>query len=148
MFRTSNRFMRFRRQTAGWRRRIRSSCLLQVLLLLGFWQIGEGIVRLTRLPIPGAVVGLFLVLALLANNWFSPASLQRGSRWFLAQLLLFLLPSVLSLLDHPEFVGLLGLKILAAILLGTLSVMVVTALVVDFCYRWIMSTKPNAYVSQ
>jgi hypothetical protein len=26
--------------------------------------------------------------------------------------------------------------------------MVVTALAVDFCYRWTLSTKPNAYVSR
>lgn len=146
MFRTSNKW--FWRQAVVWRRRIRTSSLLQVLLLLGFWQVGEAVVHLTGLPLPGSVVGLFLVLALLANNLFSPSSLQRGSRWFLAQLVLFLLPSVLSLLDHPEFLGLLGLKILAAILLGTLSVMVVTALAVDFCYRWTLSTKPNAYVSR
>jgi holin-like protein len=146
MFRTSKPW--FRRQAIIWRRSFRTSAWLQILLLLGFWQAGEAVVRLTGLPLPGAVIGLFLVLTLLANHWFSPASLQRGSRWFLARLVLFLLPSVLSLLDHPEFLGLLGLKILAAILLGTLSVMVVTALVVDLCYRRILSPKANAYASR
>ncbi|MDF1930851.1 hypothetical protein PGH45_13280 [Legionella pneumophila] len=32
--------------------------------------------------------------------------------------------------------GLLGLKILFIILLSTITVMLVTALVVDYCYRW------------
>lgn len=146
MFRISNKW--FGRHTTVWRRRFRTSSLLQILLIVSFWQAGEVIVHLTGLPVPGAVAGLFLMLILLAKNLLSPSNLQRGSRWFLAQLVLFLLPSVLSLLDHPEFLGLLGLKILAAILFGTLSVMVVTALVVDLCYRWTQSTEPNAYVSK
>ena len=124
---------------AVWKRRLRSNCWLQILLILGFWQIGEAIVHFSGLPIPGAIVGLFLVLALLAGNHFSPRSFRLGANWLLAQLLLFLLPTVLCLLDHPEFFGLVGLKIFAAILLGTLIVMVVTALVVDLCYRWLMT---------
>jgi len=38
-------------------------------------------------------------------------------------------------MDHREFLGLLGLKILSVILLGTVVVMSVTALVVDLGYR-------------
>ncbi len=41
-----------------------------------------------------------------------------------------------SPLDHREFLGLLGLKILIVILVGTATVMGVTALTVDLCYRW------------
>lgn len=132
---------------SGWRRRVRNSCLLQVLVILAFWQLGEAVVRLGGLPVPGAVIALFLVLALLAGGVFSPLTLRRGARWFLAEMVLFLLPSVLSLLDHPEFLGWLGLKLLLAVGLGILVVMVVTALVVDLCYRWLTATKDKADVA-
>jgi holin-like protein len=39
-------------------------------------------------------------------------------------------------LNHRDFLGVLGLKILAVIILSTIAVMVVTAIVVDLCYRW------------
>ena len=39
-------------------------------------------------------------------------------------------------LDHREFLGWVGLKILAVILLGTITVMGVTAFTVDLCCRW------------
>ena len=48
----------------------------------------------------------------------------------------WLVPAVMAVLDHHEFVGLLGLKIVAVILVGTVLVMGGTALTVDLCYRW------------
>jgi len=148
MFRTTKNFLSWRRQAVGWRRRVRSNALLQILLILAFWQAGEAIVHLAGLPLPGVIAGLFLLLGLLLGKRFSPHTLRRGAQWFLSELLLFLLPSVLSLLDHPEFLGLTGLKILAAILLGTLLVMVVTALVVELCYRWLLAAKGDLYAAR
>ncbi|MNL56483.1 holin-like protein [compost metagenome] len=62
--------------------------------------------------------------------------MQRGASWLLGEMLLFFVPAVMSLLDHREFLGLLGLKLLVVILLGTALVMAGTALTIDLCYRW------------
>jgi len=88
------------------------------------------------LPVPAGIVGMFLVLALLVGRRLSPASMRRGANWFLAEMLLFFIPAVPAVLDHREFLGWLGLKILIVILIGTLTVMMTTALTVDLCYRW------------
>jgi len=53
----------------------------------------------------------------------------------LAEMLLFFIPAVPAVLDHQEFLGPLGLKLLAAVLAGTLLVMGGTALTVDLCCR-------------
>jgi len=50
-------------------------------------------------------------------------------------MLLFFVPAVLAVLDHREFLGLLGLKLLAVVLGGTLLVMGGTGLTVDLCCR-------------
>jgi holin-like protein len=112
------------------------SRLLQVLLLCGFWLLGESAVRLTGLPVPGGIVGMLLVLGLLLSGRVSLGSMRLGAQWFLAELLLFFIPAVLAVLGYQQFFGLLGLKILLVILVGTLCVMGVTALTVEFCYRW------------
>jgi len=109
---------------------------LQILLLVAFWLAGDLFVRGTGLPLPGGIVGMFLVLGLLASRWISPVIMRRGAQWFLAEMLLFFVPAVLAVLDHREFLGWIGLKILAVILLGTVIVMGVTALTVDLCCRW------------
>jgi len=112
--------------------------LAQILLLLAFWQAGEAIARMTHLPIPGAIVGMLLVLALFASGRVSMTSMKRGAEWFLAEMLLFFVPAVLALLDHGEFVGIVGLKVLAVIFTGTVVVMGVTAIAIDIGYRLMM----------
>lgn len=112
------------------------SIFLQILALSIFWMAGEAVVRATGLPLPGGIVGLVGVLALLAGGWVRPAAMRRGAAWLIAEMLLFFVPTVMAVLDHGEFVGLVGLKIAAVILAGTVMVMGGTALAVDLCYRW------------
>lgn len=113
------------------------SVVLQVGAIVAFWLAGEAIVRASSIPVPGAVVGLALLFVLVATRRVSESSVRRGAQWFLADMLLFFVPAVLAVLDHREFVGLLGLKLLFVILASTAAVMLVTALVVDRSFRWI-----------
>ncbi|NRP90186.1 Holin-like protein CidA [Ensifer adhaerens] len=122
------------------------SRLAQILLLLAFWQAGEAIVRLAHLPIPGAIAGMLLVLALFASGKVGVASMQRGAEWFLAEMLLFFVPAVLAVLDHGEFIGIVGLKVLAVILVGTIIVMGVTAIAIDIGYRLMMRQGVSRHV--
>ncbi len=117
-------------------RRFRRSRLLQVALVAAFWLAGEAIARTTGLPVPGSIIGLGLALAALCARGLNVASLKRGANWFLADMLLFFVPAVLAILDHREFLGILGLKVFGIILISTTAVMCVTALTVDLCYRW------------
>lgn len=114
------------------------SRMMQIATLVGFWLLGEVVVRVAGLPLPGGIVGMALVLLLLLSGRISLFSMKRGAEWFLAEMLLFFVPAVLAVLEHRELIGMLGLKIMAVILLGTLTVMSVTALTVDLCYRWSM----------
>ena len=115
---------------------VHRSRLAQIALLLAFWLLGGAVARATDLPLPGGIVGMALVLSLLATRQLSVLSMRRGAEWLLAEMLLFFIPAVLAVLDHREFLGLLGLKILIVIVVGTTIVMAVTALTVDLCYRW------------
>lgn len=128
--------MTIRRLAARLRHGVHRSRLAQIGLISGFWAAGEALVRLTGLPLPGAVIGMALALGLLASHRVSPASMRRGAEWLLAEMLLFFVPVVLAVIEHREFLGLLGLKIVAVILLGTAAVMGVTALTIDLCCRW------------
>ncbi len=110
--------------------------LLQVCGVAVFWLLGEAVVRLLSLPVPGGIVGLAMMLILLASRRLSAPAMRLGAQWLLADMLLFFVPAVLAVLDHREFLGLTGLKILFVIVLSTAAVMLVTAFAVDRCYRW------------
>lgn len=123
-------------RTTFWRP-LRSSRFFQIVLILIFWGAGEAIARTTHLMIPGSVLGLFIVLLLLVTRRLNVLTVRRGAQWFLAEMLLFFIPAVLAVLDHPELLGMLGLKIMAVILVGTITIMVVTGAAIDLCYRWV-----------
>src|ERR1700759_1620154 len=118
------------------RRLLRRSRLAQLALVAGFWLAGETLVRLTGLPLPGSVIGMALALLALSVRGLRIGSMKRGANWLVGGMLLFFVPAVLALLDHSELLGLMGLKILAVIILSTITVMCVTALTVDLFYRW------------
>ena len=115
---------------------IQRSVWLQLGIVLACWLAGEVLARAVGLPIPGAILGLAIMLVLLARRRLSAVSMRRGAEWLLADMLLFFVPAVLAVLNYPEFLGLTGLKILFVILASTIAVMVTTALVVDSAYRW------------
>ena len=117
------------------RYRLHHSRLLQILMLCGIWFAGDSVARVLHLPVPGAIVGLFFALGLLGSGVISLHSMRRGADCMLAEMLLFFVPAVIAMIDHREFLGWVGLKLVAVILLGTLIVMSVTALTVDLCCR-------------
>jgi len=98
----------------------------QMGLLCAFWISGEVITWALNLPIPGAIIGMVLALLALASHKLSILSMKRGADWLIAEMLLFFVPAVLALLNHKEFIGLLG---------GTFVVMSITALTIDLYHR-------------
>ncbi len=117
-------------------RMLQRTRFVQIAVLGGIWFLGDAAGRAAGLPIPGGVIGMVGLLALLITGAVNLASVRSGARWLLAEMLLFFVPTVLAVLDHQEFIGTTGLKIVAIILVGTLLVMTTTALTVDVCYRW------------
>jgi holin-like protein len=127
--------LEWRGTTVAVRRRWRQSRLGQLAAIGLVWLLGELVVRSTGLPLPGGLVGMALLLALLAAGVVRVASWRRGASWLIAEMLLFFVPAGLAVLDHPELFGWLGLKLLAVIAGGTLVVMAATALAVEFMLR-------------
>jgi putative effector of murein hydrolase LrgA (UPF0299 family) len=78
---------------------------------------------------------VWLALILLATGRISLFTLRRGAEWFAGDMMLFFVPAVVSILDQPEFIGRVGLELLAVIVLSMLAVMTVTALTVERLWR-------------
>lgn len=108
----------------------------ELAVLIAFWWFGGWLAKATGLPLPGGVVGLGLLLALFASGAVRPALLQGGAGLLLAEMLLFFIPALMSLLDYGPLLRSEGWKILLVIMCSTLLVMLVTALSVEGMYRW------------
>jgi putative effector of murein hydrolase LrgA (UPF0299 family) len=99
-----------------------------VTALLLFQLAGETIVLLLALPIPGPVVGMFLLLGTLLLRNGVAASLDSTANGILRHLSLLFVPAGGGVVIHFSRIGSEWLPITAALLASTLITLAVTAL--------------------
>lgn len=108
----------------------------EIAVLLAIYFVGCQIAVGLQVPIPGGVMGMILLLLAFALGWVKPATLQLGAGVLMAEMLLFFIPALMSLLDHGALVRDEGWRILLVIGVSTLLVMIVTAFTVEAVCRW------------
>lgn len=110
--------------------------LIELVVLLAIYLLGCQLAVWLAWPIPGGVVGLGLLLATFASGLVKPAALQLGAGVLMAEMLLFFIPALMSLLDYGSLLRNDGWRILLVIGFSTLAVMLVTAFTVELVCRW------------
>ena len=108
----------------------------EIAVLLAIYFVGCQIAAWLQVPIPGGVMGMILLLLAFALGWVKPATLQLGAGVLMAEMLLFFIPALMSLLDHGALVRDEGWRILLVIGVSALLVMIVTAFTVEAVCRW------------
>ncbi|VVN72058.1 CidA/LrgA family protein [Pseudomonas fluorescens] len=109
--------------------------LCELAVLLAIYLLGCQLARWLPWPIPGGVIGLALLLLAFALGWVKPAALQLGAGLLMAEMLLFFIPALMSLLDYGALLRQDGWRILLVIGISTLMVMLVTAFTVELVCR-------------
>ncbi|MFK3969894.1 CidA/LrgA family protein [Pseudomonas sp. NPDC087358] len=109
--------------------------VIELLVLLAIYQVGCQIALWLNWPIPGGVIGLALLLLTFASGLLKPATLQMGAGLLLAEMLLFFIPPLMSLLDYGTLLRNEGWRIMLVIGCSTLMVMLVTAFTVEMVCR-------------
>lgn len=106
--------------------------LRAILLLLSCQLAGELIHRLTSLALPGAVIGMVLLVCWLALVPRERPGLTSVSRWLTAHLAVMFVPAAVGLVDEGAVLSRYGVGLVAATVVSTVLTLVVTALV----FRW------------
>lgn len=91
--------------------------------------IGEAVARLADLPVPGPVLGLVLLLAILALRRAVPGTLESTAGGLLKHFSLLFVPAGVGVLQHLPRIEAEWLAIAAALLVSSVSTIVVTAAV-------------------
>ncbi|QXZ13381.1 CidA/LrgA family protein [Pseudomonas sp. AO-1] len=112
-----------------------SRLIAELAALLGLYLLGCQIAAWLTWPIPGGVIGMALLLLAFAFGWVKPAALQLGAGLLMAEMLLFFIPALMSLLDYGALLRDDGWRILLVIGASTLMVMLVTAFTVELAVR-------------
>ncbi len=115
--------------------------MLHALTLILFCQlIGEVAVLVTGLPVPGPVLGMLLLLAWLFVRGGICEDVGRTADTLLANLSLLFVPAGVGVLVHWERVRDQWTAIAAALVLGTLIALAVTALTMAGV-QWLMARR-------
>jgi holin-like protein len=109
--------------------------LRQIAFFVVLWLIVDQLAKVEQWPMPAGVIGLLLVSALLMTGLMAHRHIESGARWLLAEMPLFFIPPLLSVVDFGQVFARYGLALLAAVLIGSLVVMSCTGLIVDWVFR-------------
>lgn len=112
---------------------------VQVVLYAGLFVFAEYLVNWLHLPLPANLVGMVLMLALIVCHIVPLKWVRAGSRWLLAEMLLFFVPAVVAVVNYAQLLMVDGWRIFLVIGLSTMMVLGATAWVVDKVYRYEVS---------
>ena len=104
-------------------------------LLLACQLLGEVIHRALGLPLPGAVIGMLLLIGWLAALRRERPSLVALSGWLTAHLSLMFVPPSVGLVEQGAVLARYGVGLVVATAVSTVLTMVVTALVFAWAAR-------------
>ncbi|AGO57188.1 CidA/LrgA family protein [Serratia plymuthica] len=117
---------------------------VQVVLYAVLFLIADRLVKQFHLPLPANIVGMLMLLALILLRVLPLSWVRAGSRWLLAEMLLFFVPAVVAVVNYAQLLMVEGWKIFLVIAISTMLTLGVTGLVVDRVYRlevWLQRRK-------
>lgn len=112
---------------------------VQVALYVVIFLFAQWLVDLWHLPLPANLVGMLLMLLMIVCRVVPLKWIRAGSRWLLAEMLLFFVPAVVAVVNYAELLMVDGWRIFLVIAISTVLVLGATALVVDKVYRYELS---------
>ncbi len=104
---------------------------LQVGLLTVVSLVGDLVAARLPWPVPGNVIGLLFMLALLYTGAVRLEWVEAGANFLLAELLLFFIPSAVGIVQYQDLIFGSGVRILLVIGLSTAMVMACTGVVAE-----------------
>jgi holin-like protein len=109
--------------------------LAALTVLLVYQLIGEVLVQLLRLPVPGPVVGMLLLFVTLVLRGTAPEWLRTTANGLLGHLSLLFVPAGVGVMLHFERLGAEWLPITVALVASTVITIGVSALVMRALQR-------------
>ncbi len=101
--------------------------VLQIGLVLGIYYLGLGLAYLVPVGIPGNLLGMLLLLALLLSGVLKPAFVNEACSFLLKYMSIFFLPAAVSLMGAQDVLNGVLVKFFLVCLVTTILVFAATA---------------------
>lgn len=106
--------------------------ILQIGVLYGVSVIGDLLVNILKIPIPGSILGLLLVLLGLHTKVIPVTFIKEGAGFILVILPLFFIPATIGVIQYPELLSIKGMLMILMVIVSTL----LTIIVVGRISKW------------
>jgi holin-like protein len=100
----------------------------QVALLYAFSFFGNILHDFLHIPIPGSILGFFLLLSCLFTKFFSLTYIQNGARTLLDFLPIIFLPSIIGVMNYSSLLSGKGILLIFSVVISTLITIVISGL--------------------
>jgi holin-like protein len=107
----------------------------QLAVLIAIYLVGNLVVRLTRLPVPGNVVGVILLYALLNLGLIRLEQVQDAADFLLRHLLFFFIPVAVDLMNWGGLFYKYGLMLALAIVVSTILTYLGTGWIAQWLHK-------------
>ncbi|CAG8947612.1 unnamed protein product, partial [Penicillium salamii] len=108
---------------------------LQLGFYIGLFIACDRLVSWLHLPLPANIVGMLLLLALIVTRIVPLNWVKAGSRWLLAEMLLFFIPAVVAVVNYGDLLRVDGWRICVVIGVSTLLVLVALLLLTHISWQ-------------
>ncbi|WP_291650368.1 CidA/LrgA family protein [Clostridium sp.] len=120
----------------------------EAIIILGIYLIGELISKVLSLPIPGNILGMIILLALLCSKIVKVEKVETVSNFFLDHLAFFFIPAGVGLITSFDSIKDSLILIILLCIITTSIVIVVTGSVVQFVMNLQKTKTKKGYESK
>jgi len=122
--------------------------IIQIGILNIYYYIGEGIVSLLHVPLPGSIIGLLLLALSLIFKIIKVEYIQDGAGFLIGVLTLFFIPATVGVIDYPELLSTTGLLIILAVIASTLISIYITGLLTQMIEKKEQTKKETEVIEE
>lgn len=108
---------------------------IQLLILYGFYLIGEWLRAAFNLPLPGSIIGFLLLFAALLLKIYPLRWIESGAQFLLAFLSLYFIPATVGVMQYGDVFTGKGLWLIVIVMFSTLLTMAVSAALSQWASR-------------
>jgi len=108
-----------------------SKIIVEIAIIMIVWKVGMLITTYTHLPIPGSVVGMVLMFALLYFNIIKLSHITKVSNFVLKHLAFFFIPASVGIMASLHYLEGSYLKIFSLIFISSFLVTAITGYTVQ-----------------
>lgn len=108
---------------------------LQLVLIYGFFLLGQGLREFFNLPLPGSIIGFLLLFAALIFKIFPIRWVESGAVSLLAFLPLYFIPATVGVIDYRHIFTGKGIWLIAILIASTLLTMAVSGYASQYMAR-------------